>query len=267
MLLLQTEDIESRKSPEVNDLNSGIVIFDKRNSYFMKQQTFIPLNYTRPSSEALASASYDFRNKMEGRRSVRFFSDSPVSSEVIENIIMTASSAPSGAHKQPWTFCAVSDGVIKNKIREAAEKEEYENYHGRMSDEWLKDLEKFGTDWHKPFLTIAPWLIIIFKKPYDINPPINQQNETESGVFQSRAKNYYVNESVGIAAGFLISAIHMAGLVTLTHTPSPMNFLHEILGRPENEKPYLILPVGYPEDGALVPDLVRKTSNEIICWY
>lgn len=191
---------------------------------------------------------------MDKRRSVRFFSDRNVPVEVIRNVVMTASSAPSGAHKQPWTFCAVSDMDIKIKIREAAEKEEYENYHGRMSDEWLKDLEKFDTNWHKEFLTQAPWLIVIFKKSYDLN----------NG---GKTKNYYVSESVGIAAGFLIAAIHLAGLVTLTHTPSPMNFLQEILGRPENEKPFLLLPVGYPLDGVVVPHLVRKAEQDVLCWF
>ena len=191
---------------------------------------------------------------MDKRRSVRFFSDRNVPVEVIRNVVMTASSAPSGAHKQPWTFSAVSDMDIKIKIREAAEKEEYENYHGRMSDEWLKDLEKFDTNWHKEFLTQAPWLIVIFKKSYDLN----------NG---GKTKNYYVSESVGIAAGFLIAAIHLAGLVTLTHTPSPMNFLQEIQRRPENEKPFLLLPVGYPLDGVVVPHLVRKAEQDVLCWF
>ena len=168
---------------------------------------------------------------------------------------MTASSAPSGAHKQPWSFCAISDKGIKSEIRKAAEEEEYQNYHGRMSDEWLKDLEKFGTDWQKPFLEKAPWLIVMFKKTYDV--------EADG----SRAKNYYVSESVGIAAGFLITAIHMAGLVTLTHTPSPMNFLEKILDRPANEKAFLLLPVGYPEQDAVVPVLQRKALAQVSTFY
>ena len=168
---------------------------------------------------------------------------------------MTASSAPSGAHKQPWTFCAVSNIEIKKAIKAAAEKEEYENYNGRMSDEWLKDLAKFDTDWHKDFLEIAPWLIIVFKKAYDID---------EEGI---KHKNYYVNESVGIACGFLINAIHYAGLVTLTHTPSPMNFLQEILERPENERPFLLLPVGYPAVDTEVPVLQRKSESEVIKYF
>lgn len=174
-----------------------------------------------------------FYELMDQRRSVRHFSDKPVAKEVIEKIILTASSAPSGAHKQPWTFCAVSSSDLKTKIRIAAEEEEYKNYHGRMSEEWIRDLAYFETDEHKPFLEIAPWLIILFKKPFDL---INGQQR----------KNYYVNESVGIAAGFLLAAIHNAGLVSLTHTPSPMNFLQKVLGRPENERAFLLIPVGYP---------------------
>lgn len=220
----------------------------------MENKTFVPLDYHPPSESQIIENSFDFRTQLDKRRSVRFFSDRNVPVEVIRNVVMTASSAPSGAHKQPWTFCAVSDRDIKTKIREAAEKEEYENYHGRMSDEWLKDLEKFDTNWHKEFLTQAPWLIVIFKKSYDLN----------NG---EKSKNYYVSESVGIAAGFLIAAIHMAGLVTLTHTPSPMNFLQEILRRPENEKPFLLLPVGYPSDGVVVPHLVRKDEKEVLCWF
>lgn len=165
---------------------------------------------------------------MDKRRSVREFSDKPVPMAVIENIIKTASSAPSGAHKQPWIFCVVSSRKIKQQIREAAEKEEFTNYNGRMSEEWLEDLKVFGTDWHKPFLETAPYLIIVFKKAYDFD---------ENG---EKSKNYYVNESVGIACGFLISAIHHAGLITLTHTPSPMNFLEKILERPKNERAFLL---------------------------
>jgi len=220
----------------------------------LENKGFIRLDYQLSEEEDVVRHSRDFRMNMDKRRSVRFFSDKSIPSEVIENIIMTASSAPSGAHKQPWFFCAVSDALIKNKIREAAEKEEYENYHGRMSEEWLKDLEKFDTDWRKEFLTTAPWLIVIFKKAFDM----------ENG---EKSKNYYVNESVGIATGFLIAAIHMTGLVTLTHTPSPMNFLQHILNRPDNERPFLLLPVGYPADGVQVPDLWRKDVKDVLGWY
>lgn len=216
---------------------------------------FIPypgLNYT--TDQAL-QRSRDYCSFMDQRRSVREFSDQPVPREVIDRILLTASSAPSGAHKQPWTFCVISDPAIKKEIRKAAEEEEYENYHGRMSDDWLKDLEKFETDWHKPFLEIAPYLIVVFKKAYDIGPD------------GKKLKNYYVNESVGIACGFLISAIHNAGLVTLTHTPSPMNFLQKILNRPVNERPFLLLPVGYPADDARVPVLERKSLDDIAVFY
>ncbi len=199
--------------------------------------------------------SRSFYKFMDRRRSLRMFSDKPVPKELIENLIRTASSAPSGAHKQPWTFCAVSDPAIQSKIREAAEAEEYESYNGRMSDEWLEDLKQFGTDWHKPFLEIAPWLIIVFKKAYEID---------ENG---ERHKCYYVNESVGLAAGFLLAAIHNAGLVSLTHTPSPMNFLQKILNRPENERPFLLIPVGYPAEDAVVPDLQRKPLEQVAVFY
>ena len=191
---------------------------------------------------------------MEKRRSLRMFSDKPVPQAVIEQLILTASTAPSGAHKQPWTFCAVSDPEVKRRIREAAEEEEYTNYHGRMSDRWLKDLQPFDTDWKKPFLETVPWLIVVFRKPYDL-------------VDGEKQNNYYVNESVGLATGFLISAIHHAGLVTLTHTPSPMNFLSKVLNRPDNERPFLLLPVGYPAENAEVPDLKRKPLEEVAVFY
>ncbi len=215
---------------------------------------FIPYQVeTYPAEEMLEriQAHHAF---MEKRRSLRMFSDKPVPQAVIEQLIMTASTAPSGAHKQPWTFCAVSDPEVKRKIREAAEEEEYTNYHGRMSDRWLKDLQPFDTDWKKPFLETVPWLIVVFRKPYDL-------------VDGEKQNNYYVNESVGLATGFLISAIHHAGLVTLTHTPSPMNFLSKVLNRPDNERPFLLLPVGYPAENAEVPDLKRKPLEEVAVFY
>lgn len=199
-----------------------------------------------------SEAYYEWMNL---RRTLREFSDRPVPLAVIENIIMTASTAPSGAHKQPWTFAIVADPTIKAKIRQAAEQEEYENYHGRMSDEWLEDLQPFATDWHKPFLEIAPYLIVVFRKAYDLLPDGTQR------------KNYYVQESVGIACGILLAAIHHAGLVALTHTPSPMNFLQNILQRPENERPFLLIPVGYPADDAQVPNLQRKEKADVITIY
>ncbi len=219
--------------------------------------TFPFISYTpvKYSEEETLNRSQDFFHYMNRRRTVRAFSDKPVPKQVIENLIMTASTAPSGAHKQPWTFCAVADPAIKKQIREAAEKEEHESYHRRMSEEWLRDLAPLGTDWHKPFLEIAPWLIVVFKKAYEID------------VEGNRRKCYYVNESVGLACGFLLTAIHNAGLVSLTHTPSPMNFLQKILNRPENERPFLLIPVGYPADEVKVPDLKRKKLEEVAVFY
>ena len=220
----------------------------------MQTKDFIPYKGITYPPTITGQRSEAFYEYMERRRSIREFSDKPVAKEVIENLIMTASSAPSGAHKQPWTFCAISNPAIKSKIRVAAEIEEKESYTNRMSEEWLADLKPFGTDWNKPFLEIAPWLIIVFKKAYDL----------EEGV---KSKNYYVNESVGIACGFLLSAIHNAGLVSLTHTPSPMNFLQKILNRPENERAYLVIPVGYPAEGVQVPNIERKPKEEVVVYY
>lgn len=218
------------------------------------EQPFIPYRGVRYSQAETLQRSRDYYQYMDRRRSVREFSDKPVPREVMENIVLTASTAPSGAHKQPWSFCLVANPELKRQIRQAAEKEEFQNYHGRMGDEWLQDLVPFGTDWHKPFLEIAPYLIVVFKKPYDI-------------VDGTRKKNYYVNESVGLATGFLLTAIHNAGLVALTHTPSPMNFLQELLQRPENERTFLLIPVGYPADDAAVPDLQRKSLEEVMTIY
>lgn len=219
----------------------------------MTTHPFIPFKGLAFDGEESAQRAKSFYQYMDQRRSVRHFSDKAVDRSIIENVVMTAASAPSGAHKQPWTFCAVSNPEIKTAIRTAAEEEERLSYAGRMSDAWLKDLEPMGTDANKPFIEIAPWLIIMFKKPYDL-------------IDGNKHKNYYVNESVGIAAGFLISAIHQAGLVTLTHTPSPMNFLQKILERPENERAFLLLPVGYPAADAVVPDIHRKKKEEVLIW-
>ena len=218
------------------------------------QYPFIPYKRETYSIDIMQNRSHDYWQWAEGRRTVRDFSDKPVPESVIRNLIMTASTAPSGAHKQPWTFCAISNPDIKSAIREAAEKEEYESYHGRMSQEWLNDLAPIGTDWHKPFLEIAPWLIVVFRRIYEFD---------ENG---KKHNNYYVNESVGLAAGFLLNAIHHAGLVALTHTPSPMNFLTKILKRPANERPFLLIPVGYPAEEVKVPDLSRKGEKEVIVW-
>jgi iodotyrosine deiodinase len=207
-----------------------------------------PVEY---SPEEMSGRARDFYEFINGRRSVRDFSERPVPENVILNIIRAAGTAPSGANKQPWTFCLVGNGEIKKKIRQAAEKEESENYKSRMSPEWLEDLKRIGTDSHKPFLENAPWLIVVFRKIYEL---------TEVG---AKKNNYYVTESVGLACGILLTAIHHAGLVALTHTPSPMNFLSEILHRPENERPFLLIPVGYPAEETYVPDISRKPLNEI----
>ena len=220
-----------------------------------EKQPFIPYSTTKSSSEDLIKNSEKYYQEINKRRSIRDFSDKEVPKEVIENIIKAAGSAPSGAHKQPWTFCVISNTKLKSEIRKLAEKEEYENYHGRMSDSWKEDLEHLGTDYIKEFLEVAPYLIVVFKKVYDL--------DEEGGKLQ----NYYVNESVGIAVGFLITAIHQAGLVTLTHTPSPMKFLQKALGRPKNEKAFLLLPVGYPAKDCKVPDLKRKNLDEISFWF
>ncbi len=197
----------------------------------------------------------EYLDFMKTRRSVREFSSRPVPLEVIENIIRIAGTAPSGANKQPWTFCVISNPELKKKIRESAEAEEFISYNGRMGEEWLKDLEPFGTNHVKEFIEVCPYIIVVFRKAYDID---------QNGV---KHNNYYVNESVGIAVGFLLSAIHQAGLVSLTHTPSPMNFLHELLERPENERPYLLIPVGFPADDARVPNLLRKPLDEVSAFY
>jgi len=192
---------------------------------------------------------------MEARRSVRQFAPDPVPREAIELAIRTAATAPSGAHRQPWRFAVVDDAAVKREIREAAEKEEYESYvGGRMPPEWLLALEPLGTDWHKPFLEAAPWLVVVFAELYGLEPD------------GSKRKNYYVKESVGIACGLFVTAIHQMGLATLTHTPSPMRFLNQILGRPENEKPFILFPVGYPAEGCEVPALTRKGLDEVALW-
>ncbi|RDV16464.1 nitroreductase family protein [Pontibacter diazotrophicus] len=216
---------------------------------------FVPYHPEHLSPEEILQRAQVFYQFMDRRRTVRDFSDKPVAKEVMEQLLLTASTAPSGAHKQPWTFCVVSDPALKKQIREAAEKEEFDSYNGRMTTEWLEDLAPLGTDWQKPFLETAPYLIVVFKKAYDLK---------EDG---SKRNNYYVSESVGIACGFLIAAIHQAGLVTLTHTPSPMNFLTRLLNRPENERPFLLLPVGYPAAEVKVPDLKRKPLEEVTVWY
>ena len=221
----------------------------------MKKEEFITLQTQKLSEKEVIAKSENYYKKISKRRSVRDFSDKEIPREVIESILKAAGSAPSGANKQPWTFCVISNTELKSEIRKLAEIEEYENYHGRMSDSWKEDLEHLGTDHIKEFLEIAPYLIVVFKKNYDLDEDEN------------KSKNYYVNESVGIACGFLITAIHQAGLVTLTHTPSPMKFLQTALGRPKNEKAYLLLPVGYPAKDCKVPDLKRKNLDKISFWF
>lgn len=211
------------------------------------KETFTP--------EEMIDKSREFYNWLDKRRTVRDFSDKLVPKKVIENIILSASTAPSGAHKQPWTFCVVSNPEIKKQIRKEAEKEEFESYNSRMPEEWLKDLRPLQTDWHKEFLEIAPYLIIVFKKSYEMNA-----NGKKGNV-------YYATESCGLACGFLLAAIHNAGLAALTHTPSPMNFLTKVLNRPENEKPFLLIPVGYAADECWVPDLKRKKITDVMIIY
>lgn len=218
----------------------------------MSKYNFIPLNdFKEYSPEEMIKRSESFYNQVKQRRTVRDFSDKPVSKKVIENCIRAAGTAPSGANLQPWHFVVVSDPKIKKQIRIAAEKEEKEFYTNRAPKEWLDALAPLGTDEQKPFLEKAPHLIAIFAKSYDILPD------------GRKVKQYYSQESTGIACGILITAIHNAGLVSLTHTPSPMNFLNEILGRPNNERPFLLLVVGYPAKDAKVPDIKKKKLNEI----
>lgn len=220
----------------------------------MHNHPVIPYTRETISVDDMLLRAQQYYTFMNTRRTVRDFSDKPIPEAVIETILLTASTAPSGAHKQPWTFCVIKDPEIKKAIRIAAEEEEKESYENRMSDEWLKDLAPLGTDYHKPFLEIAPYLIVMFKRVYEMEA-------------QHKHQNYYVTESCGIACGMLLSAIHQAGLVALTHTPSPMNFLTKILNRPDNERPFLLIPVGYPAEPCYVPDIQRKGIQDICVWY
>jgi|TARA_R110001592_G_scaffold307299_3_gene580999 nitroreductase len=220
----------------------------------MEAAKTIPLNFEHKDNPIEKSS--EFYKQMISRRSVRDISSKPVEKEVIENILRVAASAPSGANKQPWSFCAISSATLKREIRDKAEEEEFLSYNGRMNKEWLKALKPLKTDHIKEFITEAPWIIIVFKSIYEI-----------IGDSKVRYNNYYVNESVGIATGFLLTAIHKAGLVTVTHTPSPMNFLHQILKRPDNERPFMLLPVGYPAVNAQVPDIKKKDFEEIAFFY
>ncbi len=227
----------------------------KKSTRIIKGHKHIPYQPQKFPEQQMIKRAIDFYEMADMRRSIREFSNKPVPREIMLNIIKTAGTSPSGANKQPWTFCLVSDPAIKKQIRDAAEEEEYQSYHNRMSQEWLKDLEPMGTAWKKPFLETAPWLIVAFRKIYDMD---------EQG---QKTNNYYVTESIGLACGMLILAIHNAGLSTLTHTPSPMNFLSTILDRPENERPFLLIPVGYVADDAFVPDIKRKKMEDICVLY
>jgi nitroreductase len=218
----------------------------------MAYPKFLPLtNWREYAPEEMRRRAAEFRRQMQHRRTVRYFSERAVPREVIEDCLLAAGTAPSGANLQPWHFVVISDPAIKHRIRAEAEKEEHEFYTRRASQEWLDALAPLGTDEHKPFLETAPFLIVIFSQSYGL---------LTDG---RKVKNYYVQESVGIATGMLITAVHNAGLVSLTHTPSPMGFLNEILGRPANEKPFLILVVGYPASDAVVPDIGKKPLDHI----
>ncbi len=212
---------------------------------------FINLEFRKISLEEQKRKAAGFYENLNRRRTVREFSDKEVDFEIIENAIRAAGTAPSGANLQPWRFVVVKDSEIKKKIREAAEEEEFKSYHGRMSEKWLNRLAPLGTDEHKPFLEIAPYLIVVFRIT-----TITQDGETEP--------TYYSQESVGIAVGMLLAALHNAGLATLTHTPSPMKFLQEILERPKNEVPFVLIPVGYPAENAKVPNIKRKSLADIM---
>ncbi len=222
----------------------------------MPKYPFIEYQQTRLSPDDSLRRARELHDLLAARRSVRDFSSDPVPRELIELAIATASTAPSGAHRQPWRFVAVGDPDVKRRIRQEAEQEERMSYEGgRMPPEWLEALAPLGTDWHKPYLETVPWIVVVFEEVHGLN--------TDG----TRRKNYYVKESVGIACGLFITALHNMGLATLTHTPSPMGFLSNILKRPENEKPFILFPVGYPATDATVPDLRRKPLDDVAVWY
>ncbi|MFB6099465.1 MAG: nitroreductase family protein [Salinibacter sp.] len=232
----------------------GTLSYNHFTSPMADPQNPIPLDFTEYPPDEMRARARAFREQMSQRRSVREFSDRPVPRELIEEALRTANSAPSGANRQPWQFVAVDDPELKAEIRTAAEEEEQEFYESRVTDEWEEALAPLGTDWRKPYLETAPWLVVCFAEQYGID---------ENG---EKAKNYYVQESVGIACGLFITAIHNMGLATLTHTPAPMNFLRDILERPANERPYILFPVGYPAEDATVPDLDRKALDDVVQW-
>ena len=213
---------------------------------------FAQLEFERLPEPVQLERSRDLLEDLRRRRTVRDFSGEPVPYELVENAVATAGTAPSGAHQQPWSFVVVDDRDLKRRIREAAEDEERRSYQSRMPDEWLEALRPLGTDWRKPHLEVASYLIVVFEQAYGLGPG------------GEKIKHYYVKESVGIAVGLLLASLHRAGLATLTHTPSPMGFLREILGRPANERAYVLVAVGYPAPGCVVPDLERKPLDEIL---
>ena len=226
----------------------------------MVSAEFQPLNFESLTENEQLRRSREFLSQIITRRTVRDYSTRPVPFELIENAIAAASSAPSGANQQPWTFVVVSDPEIKRKIREAAEEEEKISYGGRMSQEWLDALSHLGTDWQKPHLEDAPYLIVCFRQAYGL------ETDPETGETR-KIKHYYSEESVGIAVGVLLTALHLSGLATLTHTPSPMKFLSEILKRPENERAFVVIPVGYPADDAHVPVITKKPLNDVMIHF
>jgi iodotyrosine deiodinase len=218
----------------------------------VEEPRFVALEFERLTTAEQLARSRAFLESMRRRRTVRHFSSEPVPYELVQNAIATAGTAPSGAHQQPWTFVVVSDTALKRAMRRAAEEEERRSYESRMPDEWLEALRPLGTDWRKPHLEDAPFVIVVFEQAYGIAPD------------GTKIKHYYVRESVGIAVGFLLASLHQAGLVALTHTPSPMGFLREILGRPVNERPYVLIPVGCPAEACVVPELERKPLDELL---
>lgn len=219
-----------------------------------------PLEFEHLDEAEQLRRSREFLARITTRRTVRDYSTRPVPFELIENAIAAASSAPSGANQQPWTFVVVSDPALKKKIRVAAEEEERISYTERMSQEWLNAISHLGTDWHKPHLEDAPYLIVCFRQAYGI------EIDPETGEEQ-KIKHYYSEESMGLAVGVLLTALHLSGLATLTHTPSPMKFLTEILERPQNERPFVLVPVGYPAEDAQVPVITKKPLNEVMVHF